>query len=102
MKKFIKDTLLFLFPFFVIVLAMLPFYFITLNTGEFDEITKSIEKQRKNHNILIGLGYNEQTRITNFLMRIITVKKFLHLEPVVLCSSKKFFSKKVFIIAAVL
>ena len=96
MKKFIKDTLLFLFPFFVIVLAMLPFYFITLNTGEFDEITKSIEKQRKNHNILIGLGYNEQTSYYKLLNANYYRQKVLALGTSRVMQFKEVFFKESF------
>lgn len=61
MKRFIKNILLFFLPVIMFCCAMLPFYFAAVNCGEFKDIEESIEIQRKNHDILIGLGYNEQT-----------------------------------------
>ena len=40
---------------------MIPFYLVAVNCGEFKDIEENVEAQRKNHDMLIGLGYNEQT-----------------------------------------
>ncbi len=61
MKKFIKDIVLFLLPFLILASCSVPFYLEALNCGEFSDIIDNIEVQRENHNIIIGLGYNEQT-----------------------------------------
>lgn len=51
---------MFLLPAFILILGVLPFYLAALYCGEFTEIDDIIEKQRENHNLLIGMGYNEQ------------------------------------------
>ncbi len=61
MKRFIKNILLFFLPVILFCCAMIPFYLAAVNCGEFKDIEDNIEAQRKNHNMLIGLGYNEQT-----------------------------------------
>lgn len=61
MKRFIKDILLYLLPFFLLVVVIVPFYAGAVRCGEFYKLDKSIEYQRENHNSIIGLGYNEQT-----------------------------------------
>lgn len=60
MKKFIFNILCFFMPIFVVLLGILPFYIVSLYSGELKDIDKSIEEQRLNHQVLIGMGYNEQ------------------------------------------
>lgn len=61
-KIFIKNIVIFLIPVIVFLLiSQGPFYFAGYVSGEFRDIDKAIETQREEHNILIGLGYNEQT-----------------------------------------
>lgn len=57
MKKFIRK-LVFLLP---IVIVMIYFYYVAYNSGEIRDIDENIDKQRKDHSVLIGLGYNEDT-----------------------------------------
>ena len=61
MKRFIKNIFLFFLPVFLFCAATIPFYLAAVNCGEFKDIEENIETQRKNPNVLIGLGYNEQT-----------------------------------------
>ncbi len=61
MKRFIKNIILFFLPVFLFCSATIPFYLAAVNCGEFKDIEENIEIQRKNHDVLIGLGYNEQT-----------------------------------------
>lgn len=68
MKRFIKNIFLFFLPVIVLILGIIPFYLSAISCGEFVGIDKNIEKQRENHNSLLGLGYNEQTeyyKLTN-------------------------------------
>jgi hypothetical protein len=48
-------------PLLLIFIACIPFCYEAINTGELASIEDAIERQRSNHNILIGYGYNEQT-----------------------------------------
>ena len=61
MKRFIKNIFLFFIPVILFCSAMIPFYLVAVNCGEFKDIEENVEAQRKNHDMLIGLGYNEQT-----------------------------------------
>ena len=62
MKKFIKDVIfLVIIPYLLVWAPTVPFYFMVKDTGELESITINLKKQRENHKILIGLGYNEQT-----------------------------------------
>lgn len=58
MKRFIRKLMLFLLP---IVIVILLFCQVAYNSGEIKDIDENIDSQRKNHNVLIGLGYNEDT-----------------------------------------
>ena len=62
MKKFIKNILLFFLPVLLVFAAVVPFYRASVKWGELKDIEENLEAQRINRNILIGLGYNEQTR----------------------------------------
>lgn len=61
MAKFIRNIILFILPLLLLVAVTIPVFFMARGTGEFNSITESAEEQRKNHNCVIGLGYNEQT-----------------------------------------
>ena len=61
MKRFIKNILFFFLPVLLFCSILAPFYLAAFNCGEFKDIEENIEVQRNNHDILIGLGYNEQT-----------------------------------------
>lgn len=61
MKRFIKNIFLFFLPFLLFFSALIPFYFAAVDCGEFKDLQENIVAQRNNQNILIGLGYNEQT-----------------------------------------
>ena len=61
MAKFIRNILLFILPLLLLVAETISVFFMAWGTGEFNSITESAEEQRKNHNCVIGLGYNEQT-----------------------------------------
>lgn len=61
MERFIKNIILFSIPIFLIGACVIPFYLAGYNTGEFSDIDEAIKSQREDHNILLGLGYNEQT-----------------------------------------
>ncbi len=61
MAKFVRNSILFLLPLLLVVVATIPLYFMVKGTGEFNAIKESVEEQRNNHNCIIGLGYNEQT-----------------------------------------
>lgn len=61
MKKFICRLLIFLIPFYFVGPFIGFFYYIGWTTGEFADCDQLIETQRQNHDVFIGMGYNEQT-----------------------------------------
>lgn len=61
MRRFIANIALFMLPFFLFSLLMLPFYIVAAYTGEIGSFDRYILMQRNNPKILIGMGYNEQT-----------------------------------------
>lgn len=61
MKKFVLRVVIFLFPIILLVIMLLPFYYIAFQTGELLPIDVLINKQRSNPSSLVGLAYNEQT-----------------------------------------
>lgn len=61
MKKFLCRLLFFLIPFYFVGLFIGFVYYIGWTTGEFADFSQLIEMQRQDHNIFIGMGYNEQT-----------------------------------------
>lgn len=60
MRKFVKNILLFLLPILILLLNIIPVYLVAVCSGEIKDIDKSINKQRRNHKVLIGFGYSEQ------------------------------------------
>ena len=62
MKRFIRDIILLILPIVLMVAVRLLIYIVAMECGEFKDIQDNIEIQRENHTVLIGLGYNEQTR----------------------------------------
>lgn len=61
MKKFICRLLIFLIPFYFVGIFIGFFYYIGWTVGELADFDRMIEAQRQNHDIFIGMGYNEQT-----------------------------------------
>lgn len=61
MKKFLYRFLLFLIPFYIIGFTIILCGVAGYKTGELCEFDDLIGKQRANHSVLIGMGYNEQT-----------------------------------------
>lgn len=61
MKKFLCQLLLFLIPFYFVGLLIGGVYYVGCATGEFDDFDRLIEAQRQDHDVFIGMGYNEQT-----------------------------------------
>ncbi len=61
MFRFLKNILLFILPLVLMISPSIPIYFMAKETGEFNAIADNAEKQRGNHDCLLGLGYNEQT-----------------------------------------
>ena len=61
MKRFIKNIFLFFLPVLLLCIAMVPFYRASVECGELKDLNLNIESQRSDHNVLIGLGYNEET-----------------------------------------
>lgn len=62
MKRFIRDVIVLILPIILMVMVRFPFYIVATRCGEFKTIQDNIAVQRENREILIGLGYNEQTR----------------------------------------
>lgn len=60
MKKFVKDFLLYMLPFFILIFIYLLFVLTGYAAGEYKSIKGAIVKQRKDHTIILGLAYNEQ------------------------------------------
>lgn len=61
MKRFVKRIVLFALPFLLFAAGIVPFYLALTGTGELGVLEESIEKQRQEHETLLGLGYNEDT-----------------------------------------
>ena len=61
MKRFLCRFFVFLIPFICFGSIAAPFFFIGIQTGELQSFDKLMEKQRDDHSIFIGMGYNEQT-----------------------------------------
>lgn len=60
MRRFVKDVFAWSVPILIIVAIFFGFYAVGYFSGEFQNIDKLIEAQRKNHSIILGMGYNEQ------------------------------------------
>lgn len=67
MKRFVKEILTFLIPIFILIVLYAFFYFISYQTGEFNSVTENINIQNENPEVLLGLGYNEQTQYYKLL-----------------------------------
>lgn len=68
MKKFICQLFIFMIPFGIILVVFCFFMRVGYVTGEFRDFDTLIQKQREDHCIFIGMGYNEQTayyKLTN-------------------------------------
>lgn len=61
MKEFVCRLLLFLIPFYFIGALIVTVCCLGYITGEFRDFEQLIEEQRQDHNVFIGMGYNEQT-----------------------------------------
>lgn len=61
MRKFLGRLLLFLIPFYFVGAFLAAVYYTGYTTGEFCDFDQLMEAQRENHDIFIGMGYNEQT-----------------------------------------
>lgn len=66
MKKFVWRLLLFLMPFYFLGPFLEYFYYIGWTVGEFADFDHLIEVQRLDHNVFIGMGYNEQNAYYKF------------------------------------
>lgn len=60
MKKFLCRLLVFLIPFYFLGGFVGLIYYIGWMTGEFGSFDRIMELQRREHNVLVGMGYNEQ------------------------------------------
>lgn len=67
MKKFIKDVVVFLLPVLACAMFIGVFYLVAYDIGEFKDLEKNILAQRENETIVLGLGYNEQTKYYKFV-----------------------------------
>lgn len=61
MKRFLCRLFVFLIPFICLGVIAIPFYFIGMQTGELQNFDKLMKRQREDHSVYIGMGYNEQT-----------------------------------------
>ncbi len=61
MKRFIKDVLLYAIPLMIVGIIFLMFGVEGYLVGEFKNLEYLIEKQDRDHSVLVGWGYNEQT-----------------------------------------
>lgn len=61
MKKFLCRFFVFLAPFLCVAVVTVPFFYIGYTTGELRNFDSLMEKQRNDHSVYIGMGYNEQT-----------------------------------------
>lgn len=100
MAKFIRNILLFILPLLLLVAVTISVFFMAWGTGEFNSITESAEEQRKNHNCVIGLGYNEQTSYYKLLNANYYRAPIISLGTSRVMQFKKVFFLQIFIIAA--
>lgn len=61
MKKFLRQFFVFIIPFSVIGFIYIFFWGVGYYIGEFRNVDIIIQKQRDNHSVLYGTGYNPQT-----------------------------------------
>lgn len=61
MKRFLRQFIIFILPFSVIGIAYIFFWCIGYYIGEFRDVDLIIQKQRDDHSVLYGTGYNPQT-----------------------------------------
>lgn len=79
MKKFVIKILLFLWPVWIIAGMLLYVYFEAKSTGEFDSVKEMLAAQKEDHEVLIGLGYNEGTgylkleRVNEYRPEVVTL-----------------------------
>ena len=61
MKKLLCQLLIFLIPFYFVGLFIGFTCYIGWTAGELADFNQLIEMQRQDHDVFIGMGYNEQT-----------------------------------------